>query len=54
MSDDWNRDCQNVLNRMKKSYDAGRGVRISADELQSLSVTMIGQMWEDPEDQGDE
>lgn len=36
-----------VLNRMKKAHDKGRGIRISAEELHWLSVTSIGSMWED-------
>lgn len=41
---------QDVLNRMKRNYDKGIGIHISADELASLAITIIGQMWneEDP------
>lgn len=45
--DCYNRHTQNVLNRMRAAFDAGSGMRISADELRSLSVTIIGQMWEE-------
>lgn len=38
---------QNVLNRMKRNYDKGIGIRISADELASLALTSIGEMWEE-------
>lgn len=44
-------DCRyglhDVLSRMRLAHTAGRGVNISADELRSLSVTLIGQMWEE-------
>lgn len=37
----------NVLNRMREAFASGHGVRISADELRALSVTFIGQIWEE-------
>ena len=35
----------NVLKRMSKAHEEGRGVRISAEEIQALSVTIMGEWW---------
>jgi hypothetical protein len=40
---------QNVLNRMKKASDSNKGIRISAEELQSMRLTIFGEMWEEPD-----
>lgn len=44
---DYKDGLHDVLNRMRLAHTAGRGIHISADELRSLSVTLIGQMWEE-------
>lgn len=36
---------QDALNRMARASKRGTGCRISADEIRSLSLTSIGQMW---------
>jgi len=38
---------QDILNRMKRNHDKGIGIHISAEELDALSVTLIGSMWEE-------
>lgn len=40
---------QNVLNRMKVAAGRGTGIRLSADEIQALKITAIGEMWEQPD-----
>jgi len=42
-------ETQNVLNRMKKAYEKGYGIRISAEELKELSLTFIGEIWNEPD-----
>lgn len=37
---------QNVLNRMKRAHESGRGVRISAVELSEMSCSIFGEIWE--------
>lgn len=44
---DVNHGAQDVLNRMKAAHQNERGMRITADELHALSVTIIGQMWDE-------
>lgn len=40
---------ENVTNlallRMRKAHEAGRGVRLSHDELHAFSVELLGQWW---------
>ena len=40
---------QNVLNRMKKAFKEGRGIRISCDELKEMSLTFFGELWSQPD-----
>lgn len=41
---------QNALNRMRASFNAGRGVRLSYTELEAMSLSFLGELWdqEDP------
>jgi hypothetical protein len=43
---------QNALNKMRRARKRGTGCRLTAEEIFSLSLTHIGQMWEqeDPRD----
>jgi hypothetical protein len=38
-----------ALNRMKAACDKGTGVRLSALELKCLSLTLIGELWNQPD-----
>lgn len=39
------RGAHDALDRMKRADERGTGCRLTAEMIQSLSVTMIGQMW---------
>lgn len=42
--------CQDVLNRMRKAHEKGRGVRLSFDDLEALSIgTSLGELWDQPD-----
>lgn len=34
-----------ALTRMRKAHEAGRGCRLTAEMLQAMSVTLIGEWW---------
>jgi hypothetical protein len=36
---------QNALNKMARAQRRGTGCHINADEIRSLSLTRIGEMW---------
>ena len=40
---------QDVFTRMRLAYENGRGIRISAAELQNLSLTILGEIWCQPD-----
>lgn len=42
-----------ALNRMKRAYDRGTGCHLTADMIDSLGTTIVGQLWDqaDPRDQ---
>lgn len=39
-----------ALNRMRRAYERGTGCHLTAEMIQSMSVSIFGQMWseEDP------
>lgn len=39
-------DAQDALNRMKRASHRGTGCYLTAQMIQSLQVTQIGEMWE--------
>ena len=43
---------QKALNRMHKAYKEGRGCRLSWEELEEFSRTIIGEWWNTPVDIG--
>lgn len=45
---------QDALNRMKRAHDRGTGCHLTAAMLDSLAVTMIGEMWEQPDPREDQ
>ena len=49
---DYESPVQNVLNMMRAAFEDGRGIRVSAYELQCLSVTLLGQMWDEDDPRG--
>jgi len=54
MSDDedWHKKVDAALTRMRKAVMAGKGVRISADELAQLNLTVLGELmaqYEEPQ-----
>lgn len=40
---------QDALNKMARAHRRGTGCHLTADEIHSLSVTLIGQWWEQPD-----
>jgi hypothetical protein len=38
-----------VLNRMRTAHKKGRGIRVTAAELNALSLTSMGELWEAPD-----
>lgn len=40
---------QDALNRLRKAEQAGKGCRLSADEVFALSLTAIGEIWAQPD-----
>jgi hypothetical protein len=36
-----------ALDRMKAAFEAGKGVRLSWEELSALSVSSVGEAWND-------
>lgn len=47
MSEQWDRPARDALIRMSVAVKAGRGVRISWNELEVMERTFIGQAWAD-------
>jgi hypothetical protein len=41
-----------ALLRMRKAHEAGRGVRLTADELDAFSVENLGAWWASIDDDG--
>lgn len=39
------RGAHDALDRMKRAHDRGTGCRLTAEMIDSLSVTFVGQMW---------
>lgn len=52
--DDWEEIAQDVLNRMRDNFNAGKGVRISYRELQALNISFIGETWNMPDPRDEE
>lgn len=50
MADDAFDGAHNALNRMADAYTKGRGCRISYEELRSLNLTFLGEIWGRSED----
>tara|TARA_Y100001960_G_C14101250_1_gene553017 strand:+ start:130 stop:309 length:180 start_codon:yes stop_codon:yes gene_type:complete len=42
-------DAQNALNKMKRAYQKGTGTRLTKEEIDSLAVSVIGQIWNEPD-----
>lgn len=38
---------QDALNKMRRAHQRGTGCRLTAAEIESLSLSIIGQMWDD-------
>lgn len=38
-------DAQDALNRMARAYQRGTGCHLTADMIQALSLTVVGEMW---------
>jgi hypothetical protein len=41
-----------ALNRMKRAYARGTGCRLTAEMLDGLGISIIGQMWEEEDPRG--
>ena len=37
---------QQALNKMRRAHSRGTGTRLTQEEVRSLSLTLIGEMWE--------
>jgi hypothetical protein len=49
----FNPDMTNAaLLRMRKANEAGRGVRLSANELDAFSVELLGEWWHSIDEEG--
>lgn len=55
MSDvETNHLAQDALNRMKRAHDRRTGCHLSADMIEALSVTFLGQIWSEPDPRDEE
>ena len=45
MSDTFADKAHDALNRMKRAYDRETGCRLTAEEIDALAVTIIGDIW---------
>ncbi|HGF9505807.1 TPA: hypothetical protein ACJEU7_003043 [Acinetobacter baumannii] len=43
-SDDFVKQANDIFDRMKKAISNNKGVRLSADEMQVISLTVVGQI----------
>ena len=43
----WDYDVQMVLDKMKRASRRGTGCHLTAEEIKSLSITIIGDIWEE-------
>lgn len=41
----WGAGTQNALNKMRRAHERGTGCHLTADEIRSMSVSLIGQIW---------
>lgn len=39
-------DAQQALNKLRRAHSRGTGTRLTREEVRSLSLTLIGEMWE--------
>ena len=46
-------DAQDALNRMRRAFHRGTGCRLDAAMIRCLSLTSIGEMWEEPDPRED-
>lgn len=46
---DWDGPAQNALNKMARAEKRGTGCHLTAEEIRSLAITFIGEVWMEPD-----
>ena len=42
-------ETHDALNRMKRAHERGTGCHLTAEMIESLSLTIVGSMWNEPD-----
>lgn len=45
---------QDALNRMRRAHERGTGCHLTREMIRSLSVTLVGEMWGQPDPRDDD
>ena len=46
--DSWEERVNKILDRMREAHLNERGVKLSPQDIQDLSITLIGELWQQP------
>ena len=46
---EWSDPTQDALNRMKRASERGTGCHLTAEMIQNMKVTIIGDLWSQPD-----